>query len=58
MLWRGPHAPMAVQAEAVALLGALDGERDLDQVAAHLDAPAAVIKRMAAELVRVGAASA
>lgn len=58
LLWRGPHAPMAVQAEAVALLGALDGARDLDQVAAHLDAPAAVIKRMAAELVRVGAASA
>ena len=58
LIWRGPHAPVAVQPEAVAVLGAFDGQRDLEAVAAHLGAPLASVQAMAAQLVALGAASA
>jgi hypothetical protein len=47
-----------VHPEAVALLGALDGERDLIALAAELGTSTEVIGPMADELVRLGAASA
>jgi len=58
LLWRGPYLPIAVQPEAVTLLGALDGEKDLEQVAAQLEVPLDAVQSMAEELVRVGAATA
>ena len=58
LLWRGPHAALPVQPEAVAVLAALDGVRDLEAVAAHLGAPLSSVQAMAAQLVAVGAATA
>ena len=58
LLWRGPHAPISVHPGAVALLGTLDGERDLRAVAAELGTSFEMISPMADELVRLGAASA
>ena len=58
LLWRGPHPPVPVQSEAVALLGALDGSRDLSDVAAALGVPEAPVTEMAAQLVALGAATA
>jgi hypothetical protein len=58
LLWRGPYASVPVQPEAVALLGALDGTRDLAEVAEALGAPANVVAEMAQQLVKLGAATA
>ena len=58
LLWRGPHGAVAVQPEAVAVLGQLDGERTIQQIADSMDAPAGVVKQMADQLVKLGAATA
>jgi hypothetical protein len=58
LLWRGPHAPVAVQAEAVAILSEMDGQRDLESIAATLGAPEPAVREIADQLVQLGAATA
>jgi hypothetical protein len=56
LLWNAPSPPVAVQPAAVAVLRELDGQRDLADVAASLEAPPEAVEAVAAELCRVGAA--
>ena len=56
LLWESPSAPVAVQPAAVAVLRELDGERELAEIAASLEAPPEAVQAVAAELCRVGAA--
>ena len=60
-LWGGcsgeeATAPLPVQPAAVAVLRALDGQKELSAVAAALEAPPEAVEAVAAELCRVGAA--
>ena len=56
LLWEEATAPLPVQPAAVAVLRALDGQKELSAVAAALEAPPEAVEAVAAELCRVGAA--
>ena len=56
LLWEAPTAPVPVTRPAIAVLQALDGQKNLEEVAQALGAPLELVREVAAELCHLGAA--
>jgi hypothetical protein len=58
LLWDAAVRPVMVAPVAVAVLGALDGERDSQAIATLLKGPPELVQEVLDELVHLGAATA
>lgn len=58
LAWDGPYAPVWVHADAIKVLGRLDGQTSIEEVAAAVHGPVSLVERIVGELIALGAATA
>lgn len=56
LVWDGPYRPLPVTGPAAAVLSAMDGERNIEELAEALSAPVGAVLSVAEGLARIGAA--